>query len=53
MTEDERVQIAYDALHEVTCDNHGEHCRESEPQLKDAIRVMLWRLDAAESGEVS
>lgn len=42
-----RIQVAYDALHEATCVNHGEWCRESEPQLKDAIRVMLWRLDEA------
>ncbi len=43
--EQAQVQIAYDALHDATCVNHGDHCKESEAQLKDAIRVMLWRLD--------
>lgn len=49
--EDDRVQIAYEALYDALCVNHGEHCRTFEPQIRDAIRVMLWRLAAPQPGE--
>lgn len=44
---DPRVQVCYDALHDATCADHGAHCYEHVAQIRDAIRVMLWRLDEA------
>jgi hypothetical protein len=41
------VQMLYDGLHGSTCADHGPHCDQFKPQLRDAIRVGLNRLAAA------
>ena len=48
MTNEDRVQVVYDAMHDRTCFDHGPHCREVEAPLKDAIAVGLRALAAAE-----